>query len=116
MRRDAFEVEPQNWLNVPDENLEPSNLFGLVTLLCAPALLLMATPLTSGERVRVEWGAALAGLLGTEVALAGQLYDFKQKVMTTADVLVSSGGDDGTRTHDPLPCKAGSADFGTRDK
>jgi hypothetical protein len=36
IRRDVFEVEPQNWLNVPDETLGPSNLFGLVTLLCVP--------------------------------------------------------------------------------
>jgi hypothetical protein len=75
-RRAAFDVEPQSWLNVPDETLEPSNLFGLVTLLCVPGLLLMATRLTSGDRPRVGWGAALAGLLGTVFVL-----------LTTTDLL-----------------------------
>ena len=75
-RQAAFEVELQNWLNVPDETLEPSNLFGLVTLLCVPSLLLVATRSTSTQRQRVGWGAALAGLLGTAFVL-----------LTTTDLL-----------------------------
>lgn len=75
-RRAALDVEPQNWLNVPDETLEPSNLFGLVTLLCVPGLLLVATRSTSGDWRRVGWGAALAGLLGTAFVL-----------LTTTDLL-----------------------------
>jgi hypothetical protein len=75
-RRAASEVEPQNWLSVPDETLEPSNLFGLVTLLCVPGVLLVATRSTSLDRRRVGWGAALAGLLGTVFVL-----------LTTTDLL-----------------------------
>jgi hypothetical protein len=50
--------------SVPDETLEPSNLFGLVTLLCLPAVLLVVTRSTSDHRRRVGHGAAFAGLLG----------------------------------------------------
>jgi hypothetical protein len=50
--------------SVPDETLEPSNLFGLVMLLCVPAVLLTATRSTSDHRRRVGHGAAFAGLLG----------------------------------------------------
>jgi hypothetical protein len=50
--------------SVPDETLEPSNLFGLVTLLCVPAVLLVVTRSTSDHRRRVGHRAAFAGLLG----------------------------------------------------
>lgn len=75
-RRAAFDAEPQNWLSIPDETVEPSNLFGLVTLLCVPGLLLVATRSTSGDRRRAGWSTALAGLLGTALVL-----------LTTTDLL-----------------------------
>ena len=62
--------------SVPDETLEPSNLFGLVTLLCVPAVLLVVTRSTSDHRRRVGHGAAFAGLLGAAFI-----------VLTTTDLL-----------------------------
>lgn len=65
-----------NWYSYPDETLEPSNLFGLVTLLCVPGLLLVATRSRPGERRRLGWGTALTGLLGAALV-----------VLTTTDLL-----------------------------
>lgn len=48
---------------LPSESLEPSNLFGLVTLLCVPGALLSATAWNAGDRPRGRPSAALAGLL-----------------------------------------------------
>ena len=76
VRRAAIDAGSQNWLSLPDETLEPSNLFGLVALLCVPSLLLVATRTTSTHRQRVRWGAALAALLGTAFVL-----------LTTTDLL-----------------------------
>jgi hypothetical protein len=77
--------------SVPDETLEPSNLFGLVTLLCVPAVLLIATRSTSDHRRRVEHGALFAGLLGAAFI-----------VLTTTDLLVRARlavlGPEGTST------------------
>ena len=77
--------------SVPDETLEPSNLFGLVTLLCVPAVLLIATRSTSDHRRRVGHGAAFAGLLGAAFI-----------VLTTTDLLVRARlavlGPEGTST------------------
>src|SRR5262245_52621216 len=42
-RLDAIYGGSQGWESFPDETLEPSNLFGLVTVLCVPGLLLLAT-------------------------------------------------------------------------
>ena len=77
--------------SVPDETLEPSNLFGLVTLLCVPAVLLVVTRWTSDHRRRVGHGAAFAGLLGAAFI-----------VLTTTDLLVQARlavlGPEGTST------------------
>jgi hypothetical protein len=77
--------------SVPDETLEPSNLFGLVTLLCVPAVLLIATRSTSDHRRRVGHGAAFAGLLGAALI-----------VLTTTDLLARARlavlGPEGTST------------------
>jgi hypothetical protein len=77
--------------SVPDETLEPSNLFGLVTLLCVPAVLLVATRSTSDHRRRVGHGAAFAGLLGAAFI-----------VLTTTDLLAQARlavlGPEGTST------------------
>jgi hypothetical protein len=51
-------------VSVPDESLEPSNLFALVTLLCVPAVLLIAVRSTSAARLRVGRQGAFAVLLG----------------------------------------------------
>jgi hypothetical protein len=87
-------LEDLHWIapeSVPDETLEPSNLFGLVTLLCVPAVLLMATRSTSDHRRRVGHGAAFAGLLGTAFI-----------VLTTTDLLARARlavlGPEGTST------------------
>jgi hypothetical protein len=77
--------------SVPDETLEPSNLFGLVTLLCVPAVLLIATRSTSDHRRRVGHGAAFAGSLGAALI-----------VLTTTDLLARARlavlGPEGTST------------------
>ena len=77
--------------SVPDETLEPSNLFGLVTLLCVPAVLLVVTRWTSDHRRRVGHGAAFAGLLGAAFI-----------VLTTTDLLARARlavlGPEGTST------------------
>ena len=77
--------------SVPDETLEPSNLFGLVTLLCVPAVLLVVTRSTSDHRRRVGHGAAFAGLLGAAFI-----------VLTTTDLLARARlavlGPEGTST------------------
>ena len=70
---DLYGIAPES---VPDETLEPSNLFGLVTLLCVPAVLLVVTRSTSDHRRRVGHGAAFAGLLGAAFI-----------VLTTTDLL-----------------------------
>jgi len=75
-RLEAIYGESPDWASFPDETLEPSNLFGLVTLLCVPGLLLLATRPPSGERRPLAWGAALAGVLGTAFV-----------VLTATDVL-----------------------------
>jgi len=64
------------FVSLPDETLEPSNLFGLVTLLCVPGLLLVATRSRSGDRRPLGWSTALAGLLGAALV-----------VLTTTDLL-----------------------------
>jgi hypothetical protein len=77
--------------SVPDETLEPSNLFGLVTLLCVPGVLLVVTRSTSNHRRRVGHGAAFAGLLGAAFI-----------VLTTTDLLARARlavlGPEGTST------------------
>jgi hypothetical protein len=60
----AIRAGSERWPELPSESLEPSNLFGLVTLLCVPGVLLAATR-SASDRPRVGRGAALAGLLGT---------------------------------------------------
>jgi hypothetical protein len=50
-------------LGTRTEYLEPSNLFGMVVLLCLPAALLARAPSTSGNHIRVGTWTALAGLL-----------------------------------------------------
>jgi hypothetical protein len=70
---DLYGIAPES---VPDETLEPSNLFGLVTLLCVPAVLLVLTRSTADRRGRVGHGAAFAGLLGAAFI-----------VLTTTDLL-----------------------------
>jgi hypothetical protein len=49
--------------SLPYESLEPSNLFGLVTLFCVPALLLIATRSSSNGQLRLGRGGIFAGLL-----------------------------------------------------
>jgi hypothetical protein len=87
-------LEDLDWIapeSVPDETLEPSNLFGLVTVLCVPAVLLIATRSTSDHRRRVGHGAASAGLLGAAFI-----------VLTTTDLLARARlavlGSEGTST------------------
>lgn len=79
------------FVSLPDETLEPSNLFGLVTLLCVPGLLLVATRSRSGDRRPLGRGTALAGLLGAAFV-----------VLTTTDLLprvrLKVLGPEGTRT------------------
>lgn len=62
--------------SAPDESLEPSNLFGLVALLCVPALLLVAVRPMAAARLRAGRQVAFAGLLGTALI-----------VLTTTDLL-----------------------------
>lgn len=76
VRLAAIRAESAHWPYLPDESLEPSNLFGLTTLLCVPGVLLVATRSARRERRRVGWTAALAGLLGTAFIL-----------LTTTDLL-----------------------------
>lgn len=75
-RLDAINGGSQDWPSLPDETLEPSNLFGLVTLLCVPGLLLLATRSTSGDLRPPGWRTGLAGVLG--IAFVG---------LTTTDLL-----------------------------
>jgi hypothetical protein len=60
----AIRAGSERWIELPSESLEPSNLFGLVTLLRVPGVLLAATR-SASDRPRVGRGAGLAGLLGT---------------------------------------------------
>jgi len=87
-------LDDLHWIapeSVPDETLEPSNLFGLVTLLCVPAVLLVVTRSISDHRPRVGHGAAFAGLLGAAFI-----------VLTTTDLLARARlavlGPEGTST------------------
>jgi hypothetical protein len=87
-------LDDLHWIapeSVPDETLEPSNLFGLVTLLCVPTVLLVVTRSTSDHRRRVGHGAAFAGLLGAAFI-----------VVTTTDLLARARlavlGPEGTST------------------
>jgi hypothetical protein len=87
-------LEDLHWIvpeRLPVETLEPSILFGLVTLLCVPAVLLVGTRSTSDHRRRVGHGAAFAGLLGAAFI-----------VLTTTDLLARARlavlGPEGTST------------------